>query len=191
MISATIIAACGNNPSGSPAAKDSTAVGITAAGKEIPAETTAGQQDLSAYGIPILINLPPDARIFKTALTGQKGKGTAIGIAAGQHFKLEIIPQASSAEAAIAAKKAFYFDPAKDHALSAEEETPQYLQLKTPKEGTVYFFRAIPADKENKSSFLIQKGGDAITTAFPDQSFTFAAEDVKKMIDAAKSAKLK
>lgn len=179
MIATTIFTACGNNPSGSQATKDSTTTG-----KEIPAGTTSGQQDLSAYGIPVLIDLPADARIFKT-------ESAAVGISAGEHFKLEIVPQPSGAAATIAAKKAFYFDPAKDHALSIEEETPQYLQLKTPKEGTLYFFRALPADKENKSSFLIQKGGDAITTAFPDQSYNLSAEDVKKMIDAAKSAKLK
>ncbi|MCW4469315.1 hypothetical protein OGH69_10090 [Flavobacterium sp. MFBS3-15] len=154
----------------------------TAAPEEKPlvfAEFT--ELDLSPEGMPVTIKAPKDAKVIKGSIEGE------VYVYGGKRFKLSVKQMSGTAESTVATMKELQADkdlnPSFDKLV---EDQPAYY-LKASTDGTLSFIYAITTGDE--SSILVQEGMPHDQS--PDQFTDYSNDDVKLMLEAAKTLKAK
>lgn len=148
----------------------------------LPAITDKGVTDLSPLGFPLTIQLPENAKV--NSLLSNDGK-PIIGITTGEHFNLEVRYLKDEApEALLSRMKDLFTDTAILHFKRMEEETSTYFYISNVR-GPSNFWVVLPG-QNGKGCYSV-----AVTSDYPDEVFDFTEEDVRRMFEVAKTARVK
>lgn len=165
---------------------------IPTEGAEAAAETEASVEkplvfaeftdlDLSAEGFPVTIKAPKNAKVIKSTIEGE------VYVYAGKRFKLSIKEMPGTAEGSVATMKELQADKELNPSFDKLVEDQPTYYLKATTDGQLSFVYALTTSEE--SCFMVTEGMPYSDS--PDQFTDYSNDDVKLMLEAAKTLKAK
>jgi hypothetical protein len=137
--------------------------------------------DLSPAGFPMTIKAPKDAKVTKGEIEGE------VYVYGGKRFKLSIKEMSGSAETAVGAMKELQADAEMNPSFDKLVEDQPTYYLKANKDGALSFVFAV--NKNEEYCMMVTEGVPFDQS--PDQFTDYSADDVKLMLEAAKTLKAK